>query len=70
MKSFDFLDGEFAGEDGAFHGEDCFQKSETFGGSDRHLGGGVEFHFRDDLTCHFREADVLDDKGIDSGVRD
>ena len=67
---FDFPDGEFAGEDGALHGEEGFQKGQAFGGGDRHLGGCVELHVRGDLAGHFREAEILDDEGIDPGGGD
>ena len=70
LESFDFFYGEFAGEDGALHGEDGFEESETLRGSDGHLGGGVEFHVGDGFPGQFGEADVLDDEGVHAGLAD
>lgn len=64
----DFFDGEFAGENGAFEGEDGFEEAEAIGGGDGHLGGGVDFDLGSELGSHFGEAEVLNDGGVDAGV--
>ena len=70
LEALDFRDGEFTGEDGALHGENGFEESESFGGGDRHLGGCVELDARHDFAGHFCEAEILDDQGIDTGGGD
>ena len=70
MEALDFFDGEFAGEDGAFEGEEGLDEAEAFGGGDGHLGRSVEFDVRGDLAGHFREAEVLNDEGIDASLGD
>lgn len=62
---FDFFDREFAGEDGAFEGEDAFDEAETIGRGDGHLGGGVNLDVGGEFDGHFGESDVLNDEGVD-----